>query len=100
VTPDGKITPRGKSERRLLDGELFKLDGSSLPARDTITMQNGQVIVQKDGARLKVDKERSITLNDGTKVFGDGTIMKTNGEKTAVTEGKIIALEGVVVRPR
>ena len=100
VSPDGKITPRVGSARMLLDGELFQLEGGALPARDTITMKNGQVVVQKDGSKLVVDPERSITMNDGTKVMGDGTIIKFNGDRLTLSEGQIFTLDGVVTRPR
>ena len=100
VAPDGKITPRGGSERRLLDGELFQLDGGPLPTRDSITRRNGRVIVQKDGSQLTVGADRSITMNDGTKVMGDGTIIKFNGDRMTLTEGQIFTLEGVVKQPR
>jgi len=100
VTPDGKITPRGGSERRLLDGELFQLSGGKLPSHDTLTLQQGRVVVQKDGSKITVDAGRSITMNDGTKVLSDGTVIKPNGDRTTLTEGQIIVLEGVVTRPR
>ncbi len=100
ITPDGKITPRNGAPRRLLDGELFRLNGSSLPARDTVTMQDGRVIVQKDGSQLLVEPGRSITMNDGTKVLSDGKIIKFNGDETVVREGQVYTLEGVVKLPR
>ncbi|HWN95891.1 MAG TPA: DUF6799 domain-containing protein [Methylomirabilota bacterium] len=100
IAPDGKITPRVGLPRQLLDGELFQLEGGALPVRDSVTMQKGRVSVQKDGSKLNVEPDRSITMNDGTKVFGDGTIIKFNGERTSVSEGQIVTLQGVVTRPR
>ena len=100
ISLDGKITPRVGSARMLLDGELFRLEGGTLPARDTVTMQNGRVVVQKDGSQLVVEPERSITMNDGTKVLGDGTIIKPNGDRLTLSEGQIVTLQGVVTRPR
>jgi ribosomal protein L21 len=58
------------------------------------------VIVQKDGSQLTVASGRSITMNDGTKVMGDGTVIRFNGDQTTVKEGQILALEGVVKLPR
>ncbi len=100
IAPDGKITPRVGSPRQLLDGELFRLEGGALPVQDSITMLNGRVTVQKDGSKFDVEPGRSITMNDGTKVFGDGSIIKFSGEKTSVSEGQVITIEGVVTRPR
>jgi hypothetical protein len=100
ISPDGKVTPRTGSPRRLLDGEIFQLSGTALPARDTVTMQNGRVQVQKDGSSLTVEPGRSVMMNDGTKIFGDGRIVKSNGTESKVTEGQIHTLDGVVTRPR
>ncbi len=100
IVPEGVITPYGGAPRRLLDGEIFKLNGGSVPARDTITMQNGKVIVQKDGSQFTVEPNRSVTMNDGTKVLSDGKIIKFNGDEVTVSEGQIYTLEGVVKLPR
>ncbi len=96
VTPAGDFTPAGGSPRRLLDGEIIRLEGGALPARDSITLLKGRVQVQKDGSTLSVDSRSSIMMNDGTKVLGDGTVIKPNGERTTLREGEIILLEGVV----
>jgi hypothetical protein len=101
VSPDRKITPRAGLPRWLMDGELFQLEGSALPARDTVTVQNGRVMVQKDGSMLALDPARSITMNDGTKVLGDGTIIKfLSGERSTVSEGEVLIIDGVITRPR
>jgi hypothetical protein len=100
IVPEGVITPYGGAPRRLLDGEIFKLNGGSVPARDTITMKNGKVIVQKDGSQFTVEPNRSVTMNDGTKVLSDGKIIKFNGDQITLSEGQIYTLEGVVKRPR
>lgn len=99
VFPEGNISRDG-TPRRMLDGEIFKLNGGSLPARDTITVKNGRVVVQKDGSQITVEPGRSITMNDGTKVMGDGTVTKFNGDQLTVSEGEIYTLEGVVKLPR
>ena len=101
LRPDRKIvTPQGNASW-LLDGELLKPEGGSLRARDTITMQNGRVMVQKDGTMLVLDPARSITMNDGTKVMGDGTIISfLSGAQTKLAEGQVHVIEGVVVRRR
>jgi len=101
LRPDRKIiTPQGNASW-LLDGELLKPEGGSLPARDTITMQGGRVMVQKDGSMLPLDPARSITMNDGTKVLGDGTVIGFLSDgRTKLAEGEVLVIEGVVVRRR
>lgn len=100
ITPDGKITPVNGAARRLLDGEIFRPGGAPVPSRDTVTKQNGRVLVQKDGSTLSVDPKQSIMMNDGTKVFGDGTVLTTKGDRIVVAEGQTYVLQGVVTRPR
>ena len=62
---------------------------------DTVTMQEGRVFVQKDGTSFEVAPGRSLMMNDGSKVFGDGTVLLKSGEKTNVTSGAILKLEGI-----
>ena len=95
ISPDAYLTPRKGTRRRLLDGEVFHLSGGALPTRDSITMQSGRVTVQKDGSALVVESSRSITMNDGTKVFGDGTVISFSGEKSKLREGETIIIQGV-----
>jgi hypothetical protein len=82
-----------------LDGELLRPQGGTIPAQDTITMQNGQVMVQKEGSMIVVGATRSMMMNDGTKVLGDGTVITFN-DRMKLTEGQVIPIEGVVVRRR
>ena len=100
VQPDRKVITASGSASWLQDGELLQPQGGTIPARDTITMQKGQVIVQKDGTQIIVGPTRSIMMNNGTKVMGDGTIIGFNGERSAVTEGQILPIEGIIVRRR
>jgi len=96
IAPDGFVVARNGARTRLLDGQLFKLDGSSVAAKDTITLSNGKVSVQKDGSLLQVPAGRSLMMNDGTKVFGDGTVLFPDGTQKKLAEGEIVAVEGVV----
>ena len=100
IAPDGKITAPNGSSRFLQDGEILKPDGGAVASRDSITKQNGRVMVQKDGSSFAVEPNRSIMMNDGTKVLSDGTVIKANGEQIVLTEGQVVILDGVVARPR
>ncbi len=100
VTPEGKITTPNGNSRMLLDGEILKLEGGSVTARDTITRQNGRVKVQKDGSTITVEAGRTIMMNDGTKVFSDGTVLMANGQQVSLAEGEVITIDGVVTRSR
>ncbi|MEW6303944.1 MAG: DUF6799 domain-containing protein [Verrucomicrobiota bacterium] len=94
VQPDGIIVRKGQPSR-LIDGQLLKLSGSVIPATDTATLKDGQVVVQKDGALLRVNPISSITMSDGTRVFGNGTVRKPDGTEVQLKEGELLRIEGV-----
>lgn len=98
LEPDGTLREAGGRLRRLLDGQLLRLNGAPIPVKDTISLQQGRVVVQKDGALLSVAKGRSLMMNDGTKVFGDGTVQRPDGTKYRLVEGQIVTVDGVVTR--
>ncbi len=83
---------------RVIDGLLFGPNGETMPTVDTISLQQGKVVVQKEGTRITIPPGRSIMMNEGTKVFGDGRVVGKDGQITVLTEGQIITIEGVVKR--
>jgi hypothetical protein len=96
LRPDAFYHVRGNL-RRLIDGQTLALDGRIIPSLDTVTLKNGKVTVQKEGALLKVTS--SIVMNDGTKVFADGTMISFDGHTTLkLREGQTIAIPGAVLR--
>lgn len=98
ITPDGWTVSSTGARRRLLDGQMFLLDGTPLPAKDTILLKNGTVYVQKDGSQLTIPPSRFIGMNEGTKVFGEGYIIRSNGTRQQLVEGELILVDGVIVR--
>ncbi len=88
-TPDGRL-------RRLIDGDLLTIGGQPLPTTDTISLQNGRVVVQKDGSLLTLRPDQTIMMNDGTKAFGNGTVVKKDGSTINLGDGQILKVEGVV----
>jgi hypothetical protein len=96
LSPDGSLNTGGRVQR-LLDGHTLRLDGNVIPTLDSVTLKNGKVTVQKDGALIPVGS--SITMNDGSKVMANGTIVSFDGSKTTkLKEGETITLPGAVVR--
>jgi hypothetical protein len=96
VKPDGTVTIRNGTVRRMLDGQIARFSGEQVPTTDTVTIKDGQVILQKDGGRVTLRPNQSIMMSDGTKVFGDGTVLKPDGvTKEKVKEGEILKLPGV-----
>lgn len=95
VTADGFVYEPSGLKRRLLDGEVFDLSGKAVAVSDTVTLKDGKVLVQKDGSLLEVGAGRSLMMNDGTKVLGDGTIVFRDGRQTTVQPGEVLRLEPV-----
>ena len=95
VLADGTIR-RGGSLQRLLDGQLLKLDGSAVGVTDTISMTGGKVVLYKDGGKVDVRRGQVISMADGTKVNGDGTVIRPNGSRAILKEGDTLKIPGVV----
>jgi hypothetical protein len=97
VSPDGYMTVKGE-RRFVVEGQIIQLTGEKVAAVDTATIVGGQVQVQKDGTLYKLTPRASITMNDGTRIFGDGRVRKLNGEETRLVEGEVMRIEGVVTK--
>src|SRR5213592_2130337 len=95
IMPDGSIRTRNGLLRRMLDGQLLKLDGSALPATDTVSRQGGKVMLYKDGGRVELRPDQFMAMSDGTRVGGDGTVIRSDGTKVTLREGEILKIPGV-----
>jgi hypothetical protein len=95
IQPDGTVRGSDRRLRRLLDGQIFKLDGSTLETTDTVTRIKGEIVLQKDGGRFTLRPTQVIAMSDGTKVSGDGTVTMPDGSRVSLKEGEILRIEGV-----
>jgi hypothetical protein len=95
VTADATQRMRDGRLRRLLDGQTFKLDGTSIPVTDTASLQGGKVVLFKDGGRIELRRGQFMAMSDGSKVSGDGYVIKADGSRVNLKEGEILKLEGV-----
>jgi len=94
ISPDGScIYPNGSSAR-LVDGQLFRLDGTSIPAKDTATLENGRVVVQKSGKLITLKPSQIMGMNDGRRLRWDGTIVNRDGTTTQLHEGETVLIDG------
>jgi len=94
IDPDGSCLYPDKSRARLVDGQLFRLDGSSVSTKDMITFKNGQVVVQKSGKLISLKPSQIMGMNDGTRVQGDGTLWSRDGTMTRLVEGQTVLVDG------
>jgi hypothetical protein len=98
VNPDGTCLYPDGSNTRLMDGQLFQLDGTPIVSKDTISMKNGHVVVQKEGKMISIMPWQTTGMNDGTTVRGDGLIQKKDGTQSHLVEGQTILVDGALVK--
>src|SRR5207249_2369161 len=96
LTAERALIGSDGSWMRVIDGQLFTPEGKVIPAVDTITLQSGKVLVQKEGTQLLIGSDRTIMMNEGTKVYGDGRVLNSDLQITQLTEGQILTVEGEV----
>ena len=96
VKPGGEIIQPNGAVRRMLDGQTTRLDGTSIPATDTASLQNGKVTLFKDGGRVVLRRDQVMAMSDGTRVSGDGKVVRPDGRTEMLKEGQILKLPGVV----
>jgi len=98
IAPDGSCNYPGSGPSRLADGQLFRLDGTAIPTKDTVTFKNGRVTVQKDGTLISLAPGEIMGMNDGTRLRGDGLIQMHDGTTTQLHEGQTILIAGPVIK--
>jgi hypothetical protein len=96
VSPDGSMRGRDGRLTRLLDGQLMRLDGSAVPVTDTISLKDGKVVLFKDGGRVELKRGQVISMSDGTRVKGDGSMTRPDGSSVTLKEGETIKIPGVL----
>lgn len=98
IAPDGSCIYPGSKRTRLMDGQLFRLDGTPIASKDTVSKKGGAVVVQKDGTLISLKPVQIMGMNDGTRVYGTGRIEKQDGSAFQLREGQTILLDGALVK--
>ncbi|HKR02996.1 MAG TPA: DUF6799 domain-containing protein [Bacteroidia bacterium] len=63
---------------------------------DGYRMQNGKIMMSKNGRMTTMDKE--MTFSDGSILMSDGTIIRKDGTKLMIKDGEYVDLTGKVVK--
>ena len=95
VLPDGTLR-QGGNLKRLLDGQLLRLDGNAVASTDTASLLNGKVVLYKDGGKTELRRGQTMAMSDGTKVSGDGYVIRPDGTRVPLKEGETLKLPGVL----
>jgi hypothetical protein len=64
-------------------------------AADGFVMQDGKMMVFKDGQATLMDKE--MVTPDGTKIVPDGTVMRSNVKKVRMVNGMMVDMNGNII---
>jgi hypothetical protein len=95
LNADSSMIKPGGMQVRLVDGQLFELDGTPIATKDTISLQSGKVVLQRDGTLITLQPIQITEMSDGTRVTGNGLVTYRDGRKVQLTEGQIITVNGV-----
>ena len=95
VLPNGTVFDEKGRKTRLIDGQLIKLQGGKIAAVDTVTLRDGKVVIQSQGSKIELAPRRTFMMNDGTKVFGNGTLKYSDGRTKELKDGETVEVTGV-----
>jgi len=96
VQSGGEIVLPNAAIRRMLDGQITRLDGITFPVTDTAMLQDGKVVLFKDGGRVVLQPTQTMMMSEGTRISGDGKVVRPDGTTEALQPGVIFKLPGVV----
>ena len=94
IQPDGTCAYTKSGGERLQDGQLFRMDGTGITAKDTATFKNGVVVLQRGGAIIRLQPNQIMGMNEGSKVYGNGQVQPRDGPATKMVEGQMVLFDG------
>ena len=98
VQPDGTCANSKSGYARLQDGQLFRIDGTGVMAKDAATFMNGRVVVQRGGSMIGLQPVQIMDMDDATRIYGDGRIEPRGGPTTKMREGQSVLFDGMPAR--
>jgi hypothetical protein len=98
VDPDGTCVFPDGWRSRLVDGQLFRMDGTLIPSKDSVTLIGGRVLVQRSGTMIPLQPVQMMGMSDGTRVYGTGSIQRLDGTTLQLREGQTIILDGALIK--
>jgi hypothetical protein len=104
LLPDGFIVFKDGRRERFVEDRWIDLDGeyvvvdAGIDDFDGYYLEGGRVYVIRDRRPVLVTVE--VTLNDGSRLSPDGTIILKSGTRSRLTEGQRLSREGKIVEHR
>jgi hypothetical protein len=80
--------------RRLLDGQIIKVDETSVEATDTARLEKGKVILFKDGGRIELRPGQVMAMSDGSRIDASGQVVRKDGARIRLKEGELYKFAG------
>ncbi len=65
---------------------------AAMPKEDFLTMQDGKMVRSENGNTVPM--ENVVTLENGSKVMRDGTVLTKDGKSSVLQNGEMIRLDG------
>jgi hypothetical protein len=98
VQPDGSCSQSQSGYSRLQDGQLFRMDGTGIMAKDAATLMNGRVVVQRGGSMIGLQSVQIMDMDNATRIYGDGRIEPRGGPTTKMRKGQTVLFDGMPAR--
>jgi len=94
VEPSGKMTTTRNLVKHLLDGQLIRLNDTTVEATDTALLEKGKVTLYKDGSRIELRPGQTMAMSDGSRVNAGGYVIRQDGSRVNLTEGELFKFAG------
>lgn len=94
VYPDGRMVSPRNVTRRLLDGQIVRLNEGGVESTDTARIEKGKVVLFKDGGRIELRAGQVMAMSDGSRINASGNIVKPDGSRVALKEGELHKFSG------
>jgi hypothetical protein len=98
ISPDGRMVTSRNLIKRLLDGQILKLSDNGVEATDTAQLENGKVVLFKDGGRIELRPGQVMAMSDGSRVDSSGVVTRPDGSRVSLSDGALYKFDGATGR--
>ena len=95
VMMDGTLVMKDGTTMKMADDDMITMDGN-LTKRDRLMLKDGKMVVVKDGKSAPMEME--MTLENGSKVMMDGTVVMKDGTTKKIADTEMILMDGKIMK--